>query len=1267
MSEKAELVFPDALKAQLEGVLRPAAPLLAALGAAGASATGQIAALLGTPRCSGSVKQALRAVLVNAVQLVPAANGAALGAAGLVPEVLALVADAPSATHARAALQALDVCAAHCGADAAALERVAAACAACARDADAAPAVRVGALEVLAGVATRGRAGNAAAVLARAGALACFPEVLVAWAGMPGRYADGVFARGQRQCLAALNALYPAAPAAVLAAPALVPSVVGVVEAHAAAAPEAVAFLLTLSTAAPGRAALAAAEPRGASVLAAQLPLYEDDAVRCNMVRVLTNVCVDDAAVRALGERGGVLACVHDTLAHSAVDSPLWECAARCANNVLAGGLFDDAWAAAGGLATLVRQLRRAANPAVVAPLLTVVANMLLASDRARRTLVAEHGVRTLVALADSPAPAVAEQAVRALGNLCAAARDARRAVHAHAGLPALLRAAARHAAAARTAAYAAEALVSATDCPPALRRLAADPPRAAELLAALAALAADPAAPPALRAHALDALGNTTRAPDIRVMFLQNVTPKPLLDILRSVAATHDDDKDGARLMMAVLNVMTNLAADGRMRLWFRSLDAEGRGVLDEVVRGAPEGSELRRAAERTRETLSFACEARYEHIDFEAQARDKKKQERRERKRKAREDAVALEQMDLETLQQRAEEQEKVTSNAQIAFDFAQQDTARAKKQCQHEKKKLAAAQKDHAQQLEDQRRANEALDREQERVAVPAEQEAVRARLVREFEDETWPAVADELRSRRAQPAALAAEEAQMRRELAKRIAREQEQCVLRNEVRKEHAATALHIQKMRFLMDERTISQTYHSLKYKYAKCEEDEKEAAAALEKQNARLAKLVELIERVEAAQRAEAEAKAKEQEEAKKTKEGQKEQKGAEEEEKSQESKDAEAAAQKAKEEQEEKAKKQHQRRTFIVTEICDTEENYVNGLTHALTVYRAPLLDAVQRGKKAAILTREQIDAIFANMETIRDYNAVFLDILKSRLAQWGPCTEIGDTFLVISRLLLSYTEYVNNYSRAIDTLGKLRAANAAFGAFMDDADNEDVNLKLVSILIFPIQRVPRYILLIQDLLKHTNADHPDYRNLEQALDAMNKTGTSINESKREAENTSKLAEINSSLKGKHPAFQRPGRYFLSETPVTLAPAAGSSSKAASLHGMLYISTDMLLVTHAVGRGLSQYEGALDLAQSTSAKSAQVAAALDLRGPCAVFADPKDQKRYAKTDKKTGAPEQQHFVLVLKSLPDANRWLSKIEAARRDIAKTPASPAAK
>lgn len=43
---------------------------------------------------------------------------------------------------------------------------------------------------------------------------------------------------------------------------------------------------------------------------------------------------------------------------------------------------------------------------------------------------------------------------------------------------------------------------------------------------------------------------------------------------------------------------------------------------------------------------------------------------------------------------------------------------------------------------------------------------------------------------------------------------------------------------------------------------------------------------------------------------------------------------------------------------------------------------------------------------------------------------------------------------------------------------------------NMDLLSILVMPVQRLPKYILLFKDLLKHTEETHPDFENLKKCL---------------------------------------------------------------------------------------------------------------------------------------------------------------------------------
>jgi FYVE/RhoGEF/PH domain-containing protein 5/6 len=68
--------------------------------------------------------------------------------------------------------------------------------------------------------------------------------------------------------------------------------------------------------------------------------------------------------------------------------------------------------------------------------------------------------------------------------------------------------------------------------------------------------------------------------------------------------------------------------------------------------------------------------------------------------------------------------------------------------------------------------------------------------------------------------------------------------------------------------------------------------------------------------------------------------------------------------------------------------------------------------------------------------------------------------------------------------------------------------------------SLLITPIQRLPRYVLLLDDLLANTPEYHCDHDALRRAVTAIRAVSTHVNESKRDAENFDALLAVHRSL---------------------------------------------------------------------------------------------------------------------------------------------------
>lgn len=66
----------------------------------------------------------------------------------------------------------------------------------------------------------------------------------------------------------------------------------------------------------------------------------------------------------------------------------------------------------------------------------------------------------------------------------------------------------------------------------------------------------------------------------------------------------------------------------------------------------------------------------------------------------------------------------------------------------------------------------------------------------------------------------------------------------------------------------------------------------------------------------------------------------------------------------------------------------------------------------------------------------------------------------------------------------------------------------------------LTYTLISIPRYILLLQDLLKHTPPEHVDYENLKEAMATTKKVADAINEGKRDIENKKKMLAIQESF---------------------------------------------------------------------------------------------------------------------------------------------------
>jgi len=231
-------------------------------------------------------------------------------------------------------------------------------------------------------------------------------------------------------------------------------------------------------------------------------------------------------------------------------------------------------------------------------------------------------------------------------------------------------------------------------------------------------------------------------------------------------------------------------------------------------------------------------------------------------------------------------------------------------------------------------------------------------------------------------------------------------------------------------------------------------------------------------------------------------------------------------------------KEEKRKRIRTQVAQEIMTTEQSYVKSLRVLQDLYITPLSKP-----DCDFLTQQQCQELFSNVSLIAAFNEKFLKDVEARMTAWdNEATCIADIFHSFSPFFKMYTQYVANHEVATQLLNKLNKDNKAFVNFCVKAafDPSSMGLNLASLLITPIQRIPRYKLLLAELHRNTPATHPDYAGLEKALDQVGDVAMHINEAVKKQAHRNEVVRIQE-LFGGSVDLVSPSRRFLKQGPLT------------------------------------------------------------------------------------------------------------------------------
>jgi hypothetical protein len=209
-----------------------------------------------------------------------------------------------------------------------------------------------------------------------------------------------------------------------------------------------------------------------------------------------------------------------------------------------------------------------------------------------------------------------------------------------------------------------------------------------------------------------------------------------------------------------------------------------------------------------------------------------------------------------------------------------------------------------------------------------------------------------------------------------------------------------------------------------------------------------------------------------------------------------------------------------ENEQRDHVVSEIIETEEEYVSDLEVLVDNFLRPL-----SSPSCLHLCGEKME-ISATVETILTFNKKLLSELKRNRS------DICRIFLTMSDYFKMYSAYCaayESFSKKILDLSPL------FHNFVSESCKSPRcrNRDFASFLIRPVQRICQYPLLFRELMKHTPSDHPEHDDLLKTKEKLEEVVLSINEAKRLSENYEKIWSIQNSLNTKFELVSPTRRY--------------------------------------------------------------------------------------------------------------------------------------
>ncbi|KAJ8786092.1 hypothetical protein J1605_006672 [Eschrichtius robustus] len=287
------------------------------------------------------------------------------------------------------------------------------------------------------------------------------------------------------------------------------------------------------------------------------------------------------------------------------------------------------------------------------------------------------------------------------------------------------------------------------------------------------------------------------------------------------------------------------------------------------------------------------------------------------------------------------------------------------------------------------------------------------------------------------------------------------------------------------------------------------------------------------------------------------------------------------------------------------IANELLLTERAYVSRLDLLDQVFYCKLLEEANRGSFPA----EMVNKIFSNISSINAFHSKFLlPELEKRMQEWETTPRIGDILQKLAPFLKMYGEYVKGFDNAMELVKNMTERIPQFKSIIEEIQSMDSrstgfsscssqalecrlsscgtqaqllhgmwdlpapglepkqkicgSLTLQHHMLEPVQRIPRYEMLLKDYLRKLPPGSPDWNDAKKSLEIISTAASHSNSAIRKMENLKKLLEIYEML-GEEEDIVNPSNELIKEGQILKLAARNTSAQ----ERYLFLFNNMLL----------------------------------------------------------------------------------------------------